>query len=79
VKRFFEIGTDIEVSVAENEDYLKSDLIRLKMVLWMLEKFKQATRKSKAGISTGLSCFMCNHSVWLKCCRYFCFRGFSDI
>jgi len=46
------------VTAAENEDYLKSELIRLKTASWMLENFKKLASKHKVKICAGN--FLCS-------------------
>jgi hypothetical protein len=44
VKRFFEIGSGIEVTADENKANLESELIRLKNAEWFLAKFKSQAK-----------------------------------
>ncbi|KAF8963109.1 kinase-like domain-containing protein [Flammula alnicola] len=44
-KRFFEIGSDAEVTASENKDHLEKELIRLKTAAWFLNKFKSYAKE----------------------------------
>ncbi|EDR07665.1 uncharacterized protein LACBIDRAFT_327547 [Laccaria bicolor S238N-H82] len=50
-KRFFEIGSDSEITPAENEEHLRSELVRLKTVFWMLNKFKEHAKANSVEIA----------------------------
>lgn len=52
-KRFFEIGSGMEVTADENKANLENELIRLKNLEWFLSKFKALARDS--GVESSLS------------------------
>jgi hypothetical protein len=53
-KRFFEIGSDAEVTASENKDYLEKELIRLKTAAWFLNKFKLQAKACGVEFSSGM-------------------------
>ncbi|PPQ75329.1 hypothetical protein CVT25_005119 [Psilocybe cyanescens] len=46
-KRFFEIGSDAEVSASENKDYLERELICLRTAGWFLAKFQTLAKERR--------------------------------
>jgi len=51
-KRFFEIGSDSEITPAENEEHLRSKLVCLKTAFWMLNKFKEHAKVNSVQIAS---------------------------
>ena len=52
-KRFFKVGSDSEITPAENEEHLRSELICLKTAFWMLSKFKGHAKANSIEIASG--------------------------
>ena len=52
-KRFFEIGSDSDITPTENEEHLRSELICLKTAFWMLNKFKEHAKANSIEIASG--------------------------
>lgn len=53
-KRFFEIGSGIEVTAPENKANLENELIRLKNAEWFLSKFKALAKDSGVEFSSSI-------------------------
>lgn len=53
-KRFYELGSENDVTADENKDYLEKELIRLKTTAWFLSKFKANAKKTNVEISEGV-------------------------
>lgn len=63
-KRFFEIGDgEDDVSAADNEKYLMSELDRLKMTAWFLRNFKSHAKQNNVEISTGAILYLVTGSI----------------
>lgn len=57
-KRFFEIGSDADVTANENKTQLENELIRLKNVEWFLTKFKALMKDSGIEFSSSIFIFI---------------------
>jgi len=63
-KRFFEIGSDAEVTASENKDHLEKELIQLKTAAWFLTKFKSQAKECSIEFSSGMhSCHVCSSDL----------------
>jgi hypothetical protein len=76
-KRFFEIGSDEEVTAPENKKFLEDELIRLKTAAWFFEKFKVFAKERAVEFSSGkhLICLFTKLPQQLN--RLFLFRNIS--
>ncbi|KIK05771.1 hypothetical protein K443DRAFT_120371 [Laccaria amethystina LaAM-08-1] len=54
-KKFYEIGSDSEVTASENKVHLEKELIQLKMAAWSLEKFKAQAKERNFEFSADIT------------------------
>jgi len=71
VKRFYDIGSDSEVTASENKVHLEKELIRLKTAAWFLEKFKAQAKEKNVEFSAGAKlAYLCIYRLTAHYLRY---------